>query len=588
MISLFNPFQSTENRPFKRAIFIADGDFIKKVSNKGSVNQFIIKKITITLIFGLISTFAFSTEYFFSSTNGNNQNSGTSIEKPIKDLSEISDLQLKAGDKIFLKKGDVFYGSIKLSNIVGQLKNAVLLSSYGDGNQKPLIDAKGELNGILIENCSHIKVEDIEITANGGSITNYDVNKNYMRCGVFITTSREGNFTGITLENLYVRDIFFEEKGFNRGTAEILTGNGTQNYGWGIRAISKKPKAVLNDILVSNCLIENVAHSGIRFTGDHALGRKREKNIKKVKIHNNRVLRVGGPGLQVSVGEHVEFKGNHVNYSGSPDDSRKWGRGSGLWVWGCSNVLIEKNSFRNANGPADSAGCHIDFNNNNVIVQYNLSENNDGGFCEILGNNYNCAYRYNVSINDGSREKIEGKTLVAGVMFWLAGFVGFGKTPKGPFNTYFYNNTIYVKDGINPEVAINKATKGVFIANNIFYLEGHASSDKRMQFRPESGPIPNVVFKNNLYLKEDNWPPPSEVMFSDKAPFFGDPQFANKGGSEIEDYTPKNYELIRNKGIDIEMIPMDSIGLMGGLKVKTDILGTKIKGMPDMGAIELD
>ena len=24
--------------------------------------------------------------------------------------------------------------------------------------------------------------------------------------------------------------------------------------------------------------------------------------------------------------------------------------------------LIEKNKFQNANGPADSAGCHIDFN----------------------------------------------------------------------------------------------------------------------------------------------------------------------------------------------------------------------------------
>ena len=60
-----------------------------------------------------------------------------------------------------------------------------------------------------------------------------------------------------------------------------------------------------------------------------------------------------------------------------------------------------------ANGPADSAGCHIDFNCDNVIVQYNLSVSNAGGFIEILGNNYNCSYRYNVSVNDGHR--IKGK-----------------------------------------------------------------------------------------------------------------------------------------------------------------------------------
>ena len=43
------------------------------------------------------------------------------------------------------------------------------------------------------------------------------------------------------------------------------------------------------------------------------------------------------------------------------DDTRKWGRGSGLWTWGSSFALISNNKFQNANGPADSAGCHIDF-----------------------------------------------------------------------------------------------------------------------------------------------------------------------------------------------------------------------------------
>ena len=29
-------------------------------------------------------------------------------------------------------------------------------------------------------------------------------------------------------------------------------------------------------------------------------------------------------------------KGNNINFSGSFDDTRKWGRGSGLWTWGSS------------------------------------------------------------------------------------------------------------------------------------------------------------------------------------------------------------------------------------------------------------
>lgn len=546
-----------------------------------------MRKTAFTLLSLLISLYSFSTDYYFSSSHGNNSNNGISIDQPLKSLSKIGELKLKAGDHILLKKGDVFFGTIELINISGETNNSVCLSSYGAGAKKPVINAKGKLNGILIQDCSHIKVRDIEITANGGGVENQDSSLYYMRCGVFITTRNKGNYKDISLENLYVRDVFFEEANYNRGTKEVLTGNGNQQYGWGIRVINKNRMALLSDILVSKCHIENVSHSGIRFTGSHSMAQGKNKNIENVRVIDNQVIRVGGPAMQASVVKNIEFKRNTTNYSGSPDDSRKWGRGSGLWVWGCLDAIIEHNNFRNANGPGDSAGCHIDFNNRNVIIQYNLSENNTGGFIEILGRNYNCTYRYNVSINDGSRIMIKGKTLGAGTMIGVNGYVGNGNPPVGPFNIYLYNNTIYVKEGIHPEVGFSKTTEGVLIANNIFYLEGHASSDERKQFQPESGPIPNIVFQNNLYLKTDNWPSESHVMITDKAPFYGDAKFVNKGGLEIKDYIPKNTELIKNKGIKIELIPTDTIGLLGGLKVNTDILGNKITGLPDMGAIEM-
>tara|TARA_R110002049_G_scaffold171426_2_gene337935 strand:- start:5750 stop:6622 length:873 start_codon:yes stop_codon:yes gene_type:complete len=289
--------------------------------------------------------------------------------------------------------------------------------------------------------------------------------------------------------------------------------------------------------------------------------------------------------MQASVVDNIHFKGNFTNFSGSEDDSRKWGRGSGLWVWGCLNAVIEHNSFRNDNGPGDSAGCHIDFNNKNVIVQYNLSENNVGGFIEILGNNYNCTYRYNISINDGSRLDIKGETLGAGVTMILTGFVGFDKAPIGPFNTYIYNNTIYAKKGINPEIGFNRLTNGLLIANNIFYIEGKLIEDHRTPFRLEHGPIKNVVFKNNLYLKADIWP--KGAMASDESPVYGNPKFKNLGGIQIEDYISINSELIKNREIEITKIPNDSIGIVGGIKVSKDILGNTIDGLSDMGAIEI-
>ena len=43
-------------------------------------------------------------------------------------------------------------------------------------------------------------------------------------------------------------------------------------------------------------------------------------------------------------------------------------------------------------------GAHIDWGCERVVIQYNLSKNNYGGFAEILGENIMCGYRYNISI----------------------------------------------------------------------------------------------------------------------------------------------------------------------------------------------
>lgn len=545
-----------------------------------------MKKLINLLTFMMMASSLMSTNYYFDSENGNDNNSGASPDQALRNIAIISGLKLISGDQILLKRGQIFYGNIELVKVSGTSDNPISIASYGEG-VKPLIDAKGLLNGILIQDCRHILVKDLEVTANGGGLEGYEKGKRYTRCGVLVTVEKTDDYSDIIIDGLKIRDIFFEEPGHSRSTDETLSGNGTQNYGWGIRVLNANKDAVLSDVKIINNHIENVSHSGIRFTGKHALATQRHKNIKNALISGNKVVHSGGPAMQASVVENVEFSRNSTDHSGSPTDSRKWARGSGLWVWGCYNALIEHNSFRHANGPGDSAGCHIDFNNKNVIIQYNVSENNAGGFVEILGNNHNCTYRYNVSINDGTRKSIKGETLGAGTMIGVNGFVGFGRKPIGPFNTYIYNNTIYVKAGINPEVGFASTVNGMMIANNIFYIEDYAVHDHRKNFLPESGPIPYVFFRNNLYLNAKNWPDADKVMITDLEPFYGDANFTNAGGLEIKDYTPQNVDLVKDKGIYISNLERDSLGIWGGNFVRVDILGNKIVGRPDMGAIEL-
>lgn len=544
-----------------------------------------IKKLTIFFNALLVSLPLLANTYYIDSNNGSDANNGLTKKTAIKTLKRANTLSLKHGDKLLLANGQVFNGTLELINVSGSKPHPVIVSNYSlnknDISNLPIIDARGYRNGVLLMNCNYVFVSNLHITADAGGVPDGSGRKTDMRCGVLITCDKAEEYKNIHLSCLKINDVFYADKGVVRSKKETNSANGTQAYGWGIRLINRIKGAVLKNITVEGCRVENVGHTGIKATGG-------KHSIRNLQLYNNIVTHTGGPGMQMSGILDGHVKGNTVTYSGSATDTRKWGRGSGLWTWGCSKVLIEHNSFRHANGPADSAGCHIDFNCDNVIVQYNVSEENAGGFCEILGNNYNCAYRYNISINDGHRVKKVNGAFQEGKIFWLSGFNGKGKEHNGPFNSYFYNNTIYVKADIVAKMAVTRTAQGILLANNIFYIEGDSKLVMGDQYKPATkgeSLIKNVIFKNNLFLKADNWP--VDVLIQDEAPVLGNPRFTNTNGNEPINYIPENKSLIKDKGIQIENLPGDKKGLFIGLKVEKDILGNKIKGLPDMGAIEL-
>jgi signal transduction histidine kinase/ligand-binding sensor domain-containing protein/CheY-like chemotaxis protein len=63
--------------------------------------------------------------------------------------------------------------------------------------------------------------------------------------------------------------------------------------------------------------------------------------------------------------------------------------------------------------------------------------------------------------------------------------------------------------------------------------------------------------------------------------------FSNPGGDRLTDYIPLNESLVKDRGIDIPLLPGDKNGLNDGPPVMHDILGNPLTGKPDMGAIEL-
>lgn len=541
-----------------------------------------IQTSILTVLLGLnVVILSAASTYYVHPEIGNDDHPGTHLLQPFKTLARLNTLSLKPGDKVLLAAGYTFEGTVHWQDQSGTASAPIYIGTHHWSNQAKrlpaIIDAAGATHGIHLDNCSHMVLEDLIIQAEGEA----GVEGLEMRCGVLVTTSRPGTYENIQLRQLLIRDIFIEEAGLVRGAEEVRTANGQQRYGWGIRFINRTDQAILKNMLVADCTIRNVSHTGIKFTG-------KGRNIYEVRVERNRIEQTGGPGIQLSGVQFGHFSENYVWQSGSTNDSRKWGRGSGLWTWGCADILIEHNQFLEANGPGDSAGCHIDFNCRNVIVQYNFSAGNAGGFCEILGNNYNCAYRYNISVNDGHRVKGEQGAFQEGKTFWLSGYVGKNRERNGPFNSYFYNNTIYVSEDITSKVAVSKVMDGLLMANNIFYIEGASRQVKGDQYVPENSGVSqlkHVFFENNLFLRANNWP--AESWLQDRKPLIGDPDFRNKGGKAILDYLPLNKLLVKDKGIRIPKIPNDSIGLSIGLHPRYDILGNSIENQPDLGAIEL-
>jgi hypothetical protein len=251
-------------------------------------------------------------------------------------------------------------------------------------------------------------------------------------------------------------------------------------------------------------------------------------------------------------------------------------------------VLIEKNRFMHARGKGDSCGIHIDFNCRDVVVQYNLSVDNEGGFVEILGNNFNCAYRYNISINDGARVKGKGGAHQEGKVLWTSGFVGTHQKKQGPINSYIYNNTVYVGPGRRSCFSIAPTTEGLLIANNIFHLMGETEDvlgDQDQRRSKRIGRIPRSLVSHNLYLPGSVLPDSLPLVERDR--ILGDPQFRNPGGLEPTDYIPGDASLVKDRGLVIPLLEGDPDGLRTGLAVTQDFFGNRIRGIPDIGAVQM-
>ncbi|GAB1308907.1 hypothetical protein KH5_15900 [Urechidicola sp. KH5] len=540
---------------------ITNGTGTATVDQNGIIEPLTAGTATVELNFtnfpGISATYEFTINdrtaksIFVDADYGSDTNDGKSASTPWKTIAKINNLQLLPGDEILFKSGQEFFGKL-IPSASGVDGNPIKIGSYG-GSDRPTINGRNYLAAIDASGLEYINFENL-ILKNDSNEDNaaLEIGADDKRYGFYAHVKYSGIKKNISLNNIKIHKIYpvnptgSENSDSYKGYGIYFTSDGSGNWNF------------FDGISITNCEITDTGNVGIsinKWIPD--ANPPSNQYHKNVSVINNNLHHIGGSGIVYFNVEDFLIEQNTFTYTGDFSlDTRQHGRGSGFWSVRCNDGIIQHNEFSHARGPADSCGAHIDIDNHNIIIQYNLSYDNSGGFAEYMGASTNCIYRYNVSINDGFRVKhIDGATQVSnpemyspngekntqsGKTIWFSNFTGFDGEPRvGATLNHVYNNTIYVGNNITARIVSGESAHDNTVKNNVFYVDGTILFEEEdLGWTPETPGI-NNVFDTNLWFGSGTFPNISlETLYNNAQNeiFSQDPFLSNPGGTTPEDY----------------------------------------------------
>ena len=573
---------------------------------------------------------ATGTTYYVDSKDGKDSNAGTAENKAFQTLKKVNELNLEPGDTVLLKKGSVFEDqALKFTKEdSGTAEAPVKISTYGEG-EKPKINTNGhgqwELNygnpldnqnhkwkgtvssSILIEDTEYLEIEGLELTNDRKSATDTEQGKAYNdayamdRTGVAGVAKDNGTVDHIVLNDLYIHDVTGNvyNKHMTNGGIYFIVAKPTNEGETGI--------ARYNDVQIRNCSLNKVNRWGIAVgytyqwgqfeTGELPDATMAKYGSSNVVIENNYLNHVGGdaittmyldrPLIQYNVSENAAEQINTTDYAqqqprldanGKEIGKQDVGAGrvaAGIWPWKCKNAIFQYNecfkTLNAASGNGDGQPWDADYGDG-TNYQYNYSHGNTAStimFCG--GNSVNNTFRYNISQNEDM-----GPLDPAG----------------NSGNCQVYNNTFYIKEGLNTIWHRSHGNGGpVDMENNIFYFAGNTPVNVK-----EWNPSGNKTYSNNLYYNVKNYPndaAPVKVNAGTKvlenAGSGPDSVATDKAARKHEDPTKETvfdgYKLAENSpAINKGKVVVDR----NGYTIDHDFFGHAITAVPEIGAAESD
>jgi hypothetical protein len=430
--------------------------------------------------------------YYVDSAKGVDSNSGTSIDRPWRNLAKVNATILSPGDRVLFKKGSVWQGQLapKGSGTAGA---PIVIDGYGSGG-RPRIDGAGTAaDTVLLYNVQQVELRGLEITNRGAEPA--------ARRGVHVFLDNFGTASHIVVAGLYIHDV--------NGTNDKKDNGGIIFRTKGDRIPSR-----FDGLVIERNIVWQVDRSAIAAESYH-WSRAHWHPSLNVLIRDNLVDDIGGDGIVPWATD-----GAIVEHNIARNCNRRAGSyNAGIWPWSADNTIFQLNDAALTRTTLDGEGFDSDFNSRNTLFQYNFSHENEGGFLlictpgkrnaqENIGNT-GTTVRYNISRNDRTR------------------IFHFGGAAE---RTTIHDNAIYVGSGIDVQMLITTDwsgwADGALVKNNSFFVEGTARYGHEVERHEGTyvmgsgwGPAQNIVFDGNRYAGHSVDRPPDraavEVQLTD-------------------------------------------------------------------------
>ncbi len=402
--------------------------------------------------------------YYIDSVNGDDSNTGTSINSPVKTIAGIKSLEAKPGTHILFKNGGEYECTATLT-CNGTKENPVVISSYGEG-EKAILKTDEKKEVLRLFDCSYVTISNLQIKApNGG--------------GIWIDTYNQTS-EGITIENVYFTDIQnYKVHSRDDNTNGAAVGRAAVM----VKGLPAKSRYAVNNLTIKNCEVYNCAN-GFMIWGswnDEQNPWCEEKDIDPVY---NKGLLIEGcyfhemdaeaiivgmcdgalvtdcRAINCCQGEGVDENGEIEYFTAA------------MWFWGSENSTIQYCEIAGQKNFGDGMAIDFDSHTNNCTYQYIYSHDNVRFMCNCPNHSghHGNTVRYCLSVNDNS----ERSTTAVG--------------SEGEHEFSFYNNTI-----VNGGEFHFKNLYNSYIANNIFVLEEGKTIAYDMDSKRGN------VFENNCY-----------------------------------------------------------------------------------------